>query len=95
VNNGTTHARMKRASELKLNVFATFGGSYTYDAQTNVINYTNTDDLLDSAPPLKTGWIEETLTPAHLKDLSFSVVHDEPYPFTCRACVLSWTLHEP
>jgi hypothetical protein len=95
VNNGTTHARMKRASELKLNVFATFGGSYTYDAETNVINYTNTDDLLDSAPPLKTGWIEETLTPAHLKDLSFSVVHDEPYPFTCRACVLSWTLHEP
>lgn len=92
---GTTHARTKRAHELKLAIYNTFGGSYTYDAQTNQINYTTTGDLTDTAPALLTGWMEHTLPPAHLQDLTFSIVHTEPYPFICRAAVLSWQLHEP
>jgi hypothetical protein len=91
---GTSHSRRKRAQELKLNVYQSFGGSYTYDGDTNIIDYTNTLDNTDSAPALRTGWIPATLPPAHMEDLTFSIVHTEPYPFLCRASILSWTLHE-
>ncbi len=91
---GGTHSRMKRSHELKLNVYKSFGGSYTYDGETREIHYTRTDDNLDAAPEMRTGWIEHTLPPAHLKDLVFSIVHTEPYPFLCRGAVLGWTLVE-
>jgi hypothetical protein len=95
VENGTTHSRRKRAQELKLNVFHTYGGSFSYDGQSDAITYTDTGDLTDSAPVLRTGWIPQTLPPAHMEDLTFSIRHTEPYPFLCRAAILSWTLHEP
>ena len=94
-DNGSTHSRLKRAHELKLNVLNTFGGSYTYDGTTEIIHYTSTADLMDQAPALRTGWISHTLPPAHLADLSYSLRHDEPYPFLLRASILSWSLHEP
>lgn len=93
-DNGTTHGRLKRAHELRLNVMNTFGGSYTYDGTTEVIPYTTTDDIMDAAPHPHTGWIHHTLPPAHLEDLLYSIRHDEPYAFLLRAAVLSWTLHE-
>ncbi|WAC18836.1 hypothetical protein OVA24_16520 [Luteolibacter sp. SL250] len=93
-DNGTTHARMKRAHELKLNVMNSFGGSYTYDGKTEVIHHTTAADAMDAAPTPRTGWISHTLPPAHLEDLTFSLVHDEPYAFLLRASVLSWSLHE-
>lgn len=94
-DNGTSHSRRKRAHELKLNVFQSFGGSYTYDGQTETINYTTTGDNTDDAPSLRTAWIPTILPPAHLEDLTFSIRHTEPYPFLCRAAILSWTIHEP
>jgi hypothetical protein len=93
-DNGTTHGRMKRAHELKLNVLNSFGGSYTYDGKTEVIHHTTTADPMDAAAPLRSGWISHTLPPAHLTDLTFSIGHDEPYAFLLRASVLSWSLHE-
>lgn len=95
VENGPTHSRLKRAHEMKLNVFNSFGGSYTYDGKTLHIDYTNTADSLDAAPLMRNGWISHTLEPAHVEDLTFSIVHDEPYPFLVRASILSWSLHEP
>ncbi|MNR46714.1 hypothetical protein D3C85_1657180 [compost metagenome] len=95
VENGPTHSRLKRAHEMKLNVFNSFGGSYTYDGRTMLIDYTNTADHLDAAPVMRNGWISHTLEPAHIEDLTFSIVHDEPYPFLVRASILSWSLHEP
>jgi len=95
VENGTSHSRRKRAQELKLNVFQSFGGSYTYDSQTEVINYTTTGDNTDDSPTLRTAWIPTILPPAHMEDLTFSIRHTEPYPFLCRAAIVSWTLHEP
>ncbi|MBX3740221.1 MAG: hypothetical protein KF712_04475 [Akkermansiaceae bacterium] len=93
-DNGTTHGRMKRAHELKLNVLNSFGGSYTYDGKTEVIHHTTTADPMDAAPTPRTGWLSHTLPPAHLADLTFSLGHDEPYAFLLRASVLSWSLHE-
>ncbi|RYD30189.1 MAG: hypothetical protein EOP87_17050 [Verrucomicrobiaceae bacterium] len=93
-DNGSTHARMKRAHELKLNVLNSFGGSYTYDGTTEVMHHTTATDAMDAAPPLRSGWICHTLPPAHLQDLTFSLRHDEPYAFLLRASVLSWSLHE-
>lgn len=95
VENGPTHSRLKRAHEMKLNVFNSFGGSYTYDGKTHHIDYTNTADHLDAAPLMRNGWISHTLEPAHIEDLTFSIVHDVPYPFLVRASILSWSLHEP
>jgi hypothetical protein len=93
-NDGTTHGRMKRAHELKLNVLNSFGGSYIYDGKTEAIHHTTTADPLDAAAPLRSGWITHTLPPAHLVDLTFSIRHVEPYAFLLRASVLSWSLHE-
>jgi hypothetical protein len=95
VENGPTHSRLKRAHEMKLNVFNSFGGSYTYDGKTHHIDYTSTADHLDGAPLMRNGWIAHTLEPAHIEDMVFSIVHDEPYPFLVRASILSWSLHEP
>ena len=93
-DNGTTHGRMKRAHELKLNVLNSFGGSYTYDGKTEIIHHTAAADPMDAAPTPRTGWISHTLPPAHLADLTFSLRHDEPYAFLLRASVLSWSLYE-
>lgn len=94
-DNGTSHSRRKRANELKLNVFQTFGGSYSYDNTPLDFNYTSTGDNTDEAPPLRNGWIASVLPPAHLEDLTMQIRHTEPYPFLCRAAIISWTLHEP
>jgi hypothetical protein len=44
---------------------------------------------------LKNGWQALTLAPGYMDDLQFSIVHSAPYPFTVRAAVLRWNLHEP
>ncbi len=95
VENGTTHSRLKRAHELKLNVLNTLGGTYTYAGDTGQLHYATTADTMDAAPALRTGWLAHILPPAHLQDLSYTLTHEEPYPFLLRAAILSWSLHEP
>ena len=67
----------------------------TADGKTIPVEHSNTADDLDAAPVMRNGWISHTLEPGHVEDLTFSIVHDEPYPFLVRASILSWSLHEP
>lgn len=95
VEGGTTHARIKQGTEIVLNLYQTFGGSYTYDGNTEAIVYNNTSDIYGQPPPLFNGWKEITLPGAHLADLQVSFEHTEPFPFTLRNAVVRWLLHEP
>lgn len=94
LKDGTTHGRMKRCHEILLNVFESFGGGLSYDGETIAFDYANSSDLMDSAPELRTEWLAMTLSPAHLVDLQPAIVHSDPYPFTVRAVILRWQLHE-
>lgn len=95
IEGGGTQGRMKRANEILLNLFQSFGGGISYDNQTVTLNYLTSSAAMDTSLPLKTGWIGVTLSPAHVEDLQFSIVHSDPFPFTIRAAVLRWNLHEP
>lgn len=94
LKDGTTHGRVKRCHEILLNVFESFGGGISYDGETISFDYANSSDLMDSAPELRTEWLALTLSPAHLVDLQLAIVHSDPYPFTVRAVILRWQLHE-
>jgi hypothetical protein len=95
LDGGGTQGRRKRANEILLNVYQSFGGGISYDGQTVLIDWSNSSDAMDMAAPLKNQWVGVTLPPAHMDDLQFSIVHSEPFPFTVRAAVLRWSLHEP
>lgn len=95
IEGGGTQGRMKRANEILLNIFQSFGGGISYDGTPVNLNYLTSSAAMDTTLPLKTGWIGVTLGPAHVEDLQFSIVHSDPYPFTIRAVVLRWNLHEP
>ena len=95
LDGGGTQGRRKRANEILLNVYQSFGGGVTYDGETVDILYANTSDLMDTPVTLKSGWQALTLSPGYMDDLQFSIVHSAPYPFTVRAAVLRWNLHEP
>lgn len=95
IDGGGTQGRRKRANELLVNVYQSFGGGVEYDGQTVDFGWSLASDLLDSAPSLKTQWIGVTLPSAHMDDLQFSIVHSSNHPFTVRAAVLRWNLHEP
>jgi|GEM_PF-2642273 len=92
---GGTQGRKKRANEILLNVYQSFGGGVQYDGQNVLFDWSNSSDRMDSPNLLKTQWIGVTVPSAHMDDLSFSIIHSEPYPFTVRAAVLRWNLHEP
>jgi hypothetical protein len=95
LDGGGTQGRKKRANEILLNVYQSFGGGVQYDGQNVLFDWSNSSDRMDSPNLLKTQWIGVTLPSAHMDDLSFSIIHSEPYPFTVRAAVLRWNLHEP
>lgn len=92
---GATHARRKRANELVLGLYRSRGGAVAYDAETQPLTFSRSGDLLDAAPALFTGWLPITLPPAHLDDLDFSITHSDPHPFTLRALITRWSVHEP
>jgi hypothetical protein len=95
LDGGGTQGRKKRANEILLNVYQSFGGGISYDGQTVLFDWSQSSDLMDTDIPLKTQWLGVTLPGAHMDDLAFSIVHSDPYPFTVRAAVLRWNLHEP
>lgn len=95
IDGGGTQGRRKRANEILLNVYQSFGGGIGYDGQTVLFDWSQSSDPMDLPNTLKTKWIGVTTPPAHMDDLQFSIVHSDPYPFTVRAGVLRWSLHEP
>jgi hypothetical protein len=95
LDGGGTQGRRKRANEILLNVFQSFGGGVSYDGQPTTFNYLSTSSNMDSPLPLATGWIGATLPPGFMDDLQFTISHSDPAPFTVRAAVLRWSLHEP
>lgn len=94
VDGGTTHCRRKRAHEIRLSIFKSFGGGIAYDGETQNFEYGDTLDLMDTVPPLESGWKAITLSPGYVTDLQPSIVHSAPYPFTVRAVVMRWEIHE-
>ncbi len=82
-----TAARAKRANEMVLNLLASQGGSVVYDGQDCPLDYFGVDPF--------TGWLRVTLSPAHVFDLTPSIVHATSDPFTCLAVVVRWSAHEP
>ena len=86
---------MKRAHSLALSVYQSLGGGVAYDGETQGFTYLQTSDLMDAGLSLRSEWMEITLPPGHVTDLQPSIVHADPYPFTVRAAVLTWEIHEP
>lgn len=94
-DSGTTHGRIKRAHEVLVGTYQSYGGAVQYDGTTVPLESLNTSDLMSPTPALKSGWFSATLAPAHVEDLQPTIVHSEPYPFTVRAVVLRWSVREP
>jgi hypothetical protein len=83
---GPTLSRKKRACSLAFNLFASAGGSITANGVTRPIEH--------PAAGLNTGWYRSTLDAGHFQDLQISFTHSDPLPFTVRAAVVDWQLHE-
>jgi|GEM_PF-5964578 len=91
---GATHSRLKRAEEIRLAVYKSWDCCVIYDGVTYNIDFLSTSTPTDAAPALHTGWLATTFSPAHLQDLTLEICRASPYPFTARALVLSWAIHE-
>ncbi|MGB1101107.1 MAG: hypothetical protein ACPG20_01305, partial [Pontimonas sp.] len=93
IEGGVTHSRKKRAHEIALDVFQSYGGAITYDGQSDALRYDI--DQTEAPVPLSTAYLTTNVKPAHMDDLTFTVTHSDPTPFTLRAAVLRWQVHEP
>jgi len=85
---GTTQARDKRVSSLRLSLYQSRGGS--------IWNRTEADaqPIKGAQDSLTTGWTETVPDPGHVTDLAFRLTHTSPFPFTLRSAVLRFQVHE-
>jgi hypothetical protein len=88
--NGPSHFRRKRANEIVINAYASYGGTVTYNGQDQPLVYDST-----AIPLWQTATLGTTLPPGYVDDLTFTLTHAEPSPFLVRAIILRWSLHEP
>jgi hypothetical protein len=86
---GTTQGRGKRAHKILTSLVNSRGG-----AVWNVAKGSRQAIPVTLPGRLRTGWEETIPDPGNLVDLQFRLFHDEPWPFTLRAAVLRWELHE-
>lgn len=93
--NGSTAGRMKRAVRVDTNVYLSRGGSVVYDNNAFAINYDSTATPGDATPSPTSGWFQTQVGGGHLRDLTFSITHSDPWPFTLRAINLAWEVNEP
>lgn len=86
--NGTTLARHKRLSRIRADFYNSRGGEFSYDGDSEDVDFDRTSDLGDATPDLVTGWIETTMKASNRHDLQFSFSHSRPWPVTIRAMQL-------
>jgi len=92
---GPTTFRMKRAHEILLDVFESRGGQLqTGDEAPAALDYSRASDWLGPVSAF-TGLMARTLPGGFVRDLSYTIRHDEPHPFIARAVVVRWQIHEP
>jgi hypothetical protein len=83
---GTSQGKTKRISQLLIRVYMSLGGQYGPDASTlDRILYRSGSTPMDSSPPLHTGDKILSFNGKYDTLAQYSIVHDEPLPFTLLA----------
>ena len=85
--------KRKQLYDSKLMVWRSLGGSVAHDGQDyQELIYHTAGELMDSALPLKDGWIEVFHESSYARQKYWRVKHDEPFPFTLQAVIQSFTV---
>jgi hypothetical protein len=85
---GTSQGKTKRISQLLLRMYLSLGGKYgptTTAADLDIIPYRSGSDPMDSSPPLFTGDKVLSFNGPFTTLGQYSIIHDEPVPFTLLA----------
>jgi hypothetical protein len=83
---GSSQGKTKRISQLLIRVNNSLGGKYGPDASTaDIIPYRSGSDPMDASPPLYTGDKILSFNGQYDSLAQFTIIHDEPLPFTLIA----------
>lgn len=88
---GTTQARRKRPHKLCLSLYKARGGQVWNLSQNAAQDIPNTQPTA----VLRDGWEDVIPDAGHLDNMQLKILHSDPFPFTVRAAVIKWQLHEP
>lgn len=84
----TIRAKKKRASHVAMNLYRSVGGKVGRDASNlYVIPYRSDQTLMDSAPPLFTGLLEEPVDIGSSPTQQLTIVQDQPLPLTISSLI--------
>ena len=83
---GTSQGKKKRISQLLVRLYNSLGGKFGQDANTlDRFMYRSGSVPMDSSPPLFTGDKIVSMNAEHSTSAEYTIIHDEPFPFTVIA----------
>lgn len=92
---GSAMGRMRKAGKTSLLLYRSGGGKFGRDQDSaQVIPWRKSDDLMDTAPPLYSGWRQMPAGGGFDRDGRLTIVHHLPLPFTLSAIVTDLAVNE-
>lgn len=88
---GSTSGRKKRIHKLALSLVNARGGKISNKSIAAAVPIPNTQP----SAVLRTGWEEVIPDSGNVNDAQIVITHSDPFPFSLRAAVIKWQLHEP
>ena len=83
---GTSQGKKKRIAQLLVRLYSSLGGKFGQDSNNlDRFLYRSGQDPMDASPPLFTGDKIVSINAEHSTQAKYTIVHDEPLPFTLVA----------
>lgn len=87
---GSTQSRRKRPHKISLSLYKARGGKVWNRNKNAAQEIPNTQPTA----VLRDGWEDVIPDAGHLDDMQLRIIHDDPFPFSLRAVLIRWQLHE-